>query len=370
MIDAPKTSHPLDINHSMFYNNVLTPLESYPSSLVFISLYNPSFKSSVNIYFSNSIFSKTNATRAGSYIYAIDTGLQDGRYKVLKMYINKVTAYNNFNTNYYVNTKTEFMKIVNAKALFNGYNYFINNFGSIFDITNTIISLSGHLNIIGNNGYMGTGFKVKGSSFFILRSGLNATFINNTALTIGGAIYAMADDDFTPCMFQNNTGNANNISMTFIDNTASEAGSSIYSNNLYECNTYNDNTMLDYKKVFSFSSKHRNISMPPTLLCWCDVSCNVTNATIEYNLSTFIRPGQNIELQLGAVYTSQYYSTKQHGYAAVTFLLIDRKNVHYAPSWQVSANKLYWKNRTVLQSLKLKMSLILCHLPLLYHLVH
>uniref|UniRef100_A0A1X7SSX6 Right handed beta helix domain-containing protein n=1 Tax=Amphimedon queenslandica TaxID=400682 RepID=A0A1X7SSX6_AMPQE len=116
------------------------------------------------------------------------------------------------------------MKIVNAKALYiNGFNNFSYNFGSIFDITNTIISLSGQLNIIGNNGYMGTGFKVKGSSIFLLCSGLNATFLTNTALTIGGAIYAMADDDFIKCMFQNNTENANNISMTFIDNTASEA---------------------------------------------------------------------------------------------------------------------------------------------------
>ena len=292
MIDVSKANSPLNLNHSMFHKNVLTPLESNPSSLVFISLHNPSFKSSVNIYFSNSVFSKTNATRAGSCIYAIDTGTQDSRYKVLKIYITNITAHNNFITNYYGNTKTEFMKTVNAKVLYiNGFNTFSYNFGSVFDITNTIISLSGHLNIIGNNGYMGTGFKVKGPSLFLLCSGLNATFINNTALTIGGAIYAMADDDFTQCMFQNNTGNATNISMTFIDNTASEAGSSIYSNKLYVCDTY---AMLDYKKVFSFSSQHRYISMPPSSICLCDVPCNANDARNEHNLGASIRPGQNI----------------------------------------------------------------------------
>ena len=334
MIDISNISYPLDFNRSVFDSNILTQKKSIHSSIVFISLDDPSIKSEVNIHFNNSVFTKTNAIRAGSCIYAIDAGTQQSRYKVLSIYLNNITAYNNFKTNYYGNTNTEFIKIENAKALYiNGFNNFSYNFGSIFDITNTIISLSGQLDIIGNNGYMGTGFKVKGLSIFLLCSGLNATFTNNTALTSGGAIYAMADDDFTKCMFQNNTNNAaTNISMAFIDNTALEAGSSIYSNNLYECDKYNYKyNMLDYKKVFSFSSKHRNISMPPTSLC---LSCKANGVTNENNS---VRPGQNIELQLAAVYTNNN-SIMQYSYAAVTFLLIDRKNVHSAPSWQVSAN--------------------------------
>ena len=337
MIDTSDISYPLDFNRSVFDKNVLTQLKSIHSSIVFISLHNPSFKSAVIIHFNNSVFTNT---REGSCIYAIDTGTQQGRYKVLTIYLSNITAHNNFKTkNYYGNTNTEFIKIENAEGLhINGFNNFFHNFGSIFDITNTIISLSGQLNITGNNGYMGTGFKVRGSSFFLFSSELTATFINNTALTIGGAIYAMADDGSSKCMFQNNTINAaTNTSMTFINNTASEAGSSIYSNNLYGCD--HDENMLDYNTVFSFYSKHRNISMPPTSLCLCDVhvSCNANDVTNEHNLSAFIRPGQNIGLQLAAVYTPYHY-LNVHGYAAVTFLLIDRHNVHSVPSWQVSAN--------------------------------
>uniref|UniRef100_A0A1X7TZK9 Uncharacterized protein n=1 Tax=Amphimedon queenslandica TaxID=400682 RepID=A0A1X7TZK9_AMPQE len=328
------TSTPLHFMNSEFIDTVLYQPPSNPSSVIFIGLYNPSSHSTVNINLNNSVFTNNNATASGSCIYAVDTGTQS---EVLNVYLNNITAYNNFKTNNkFGNTMAELIKIGNAKGLYiSGYNNLSYNFGSIFDITNTIIYLSGQLNIIGNNGYMGTGFKVQGSSYFLLSNGSNVTFINNTALTIGGAIYAIADDDFHKCMFQSNTNNITNIKMTFISNIASEAGSSIYSNNLYDCKL---NIALDLDTIFSFSSKHGKISIPPTSLYLCNAaSCNANDVTIEYNLSAFIRPGQNIELQLAAVY-SYNYSIMQYGYAAVTFLLIDRDNVHLVPSWQVSAN--------------------------------
>ena len=333
MIDVFDASSPLLINRSVFNDNVLYKPQSYPSSVIFIGLYNPSLGSTVNINFNNSVFMKNNATTSGSCIYATDIGTQG---KVLNIFFNNITAHNNFKTNNkFGNRKAELIKVDNANKLhISGCNNFSHNFGSIFGATNTMIYLNGQLNVIGNNGYMGTGFKVQGSSYFLLSNGLNATFINNTALTIGGAIYAIADDDFNKCMFQNNT-DITNIKMTFIDNTAAEAGSSIYSNNLYECAT-DDSSLNIVIPMFSFSfSKHRNISMPPTSLCMCNVSCNAHDVKNEYNLSAFIRPGQNIGLQLAAVY---YHLITQYGYAAITFLLIDRDNVHSVPSWQVSAN--------------------------------
>ena len=331
------TSTPLRFNNSVFNDTVL---EGAQSSVVSIGLYNPT-KSKVNVHFNNSVFNNTTVTIAGSCIYAINTGIEG---EVLFIYLNNITANSNFIIG---NTRTELIKIDNANELhISGFNHFLHNFGSIFDITNTMIYLNGQLNIIGNNGFIGAGFKVQGSSYFLLYNGLNATFINNTALTIGGAIYAIADNDFqksgSTCLFQNNTKNITNIKMTFIDNTASEAGSSIYSNNLYGCETNGSrlNLMNISKTLFSFSfSKHQNISIPPTSLCLCDVglSCNISDVK---NLSAFIRPGQNIGLQLAAEYTYHYLDLHiiQYGYAAVTFLLIDRDNVHSIPSWQVSAN--------------------------------
>ena len=341
MIDIPDTtSTPLHFNSSTFKKNIIYyGSQSDFLSIVSVGLYNPS-NSEVNVHFNNSVFTNNTAATSGSCIHAVDTGIEG---EVLNVYLTNITAYDNFIANIFGNTRTELIKIDNAKGLhISGYNNFSYNFGSTIEIKNTIIYLNGELNIIGNNGYMGTGFKVHGLSYFVLYNGLNATFTNNTALTIGGAIYAIADDDFNRCMFQSSTDNITNI-MTFINNTAAEAGSSIYCNNLYGCKADTDrlNLMNESSTVFSFSiSKHRNISMPPTSLCLCGLSCNTNDVKIEYNLSNFIRPGQNLEFELAAVYYYYYLHIKllQYGYAAVTFLLINRDNVHSVPSWQVSAN--------------------------------
>uniref|UniRef100_A0A1X7T1U6 Uncharacterized protein n=1 Tax=Amphimedon queenslandica TaxID=400682 RepID=A0A1X7T1U6_AMPQE len=333
MIDIPDTtSTPLHFNNSTFEKNIVwyRP-HSDLLSIVSVGLYNPS-NGTVSVHFTNSVFTNNTATTSGSCIYAVDTGTQGN---ILNIYLNNITAYDNFKTsNKFGNTRAELFKIDNAKELhISGSNHFSYNFGSIFDITNTIIYLNGQLNIIGNNGYIGTGFKVQGQSYFLLSNGLNVTFTNNTALSIGGAIYAIITDlnFFYTCMFQSNTENITNIKMTFIDNTAAEAGSSIYSNNLDYC----------YPKLpFSFyPSRVWNISVPPTSLSLCehrDISCIQFNNTHEYNLSVSMRPGQQIRLQLAAA--GCYQNAVQYGYAAVTFLLIDRDNVHSVPSWQVSAN--------------------------------
>ena len=332
MIDIRNVSSPLHFNRIMINNTVSyqPQNELSRSSVVFIFLYNP-HSATVNIYFNNSVFTNTTATTVGSCIDAINTETTN---RFLDIFLNNITAYGNFRTkNNFGNTRTELIKLQNARLYISGFNNFSYNFGTVFSISSSDINLNGQLNIIGNNGYMGTGFKVQGLSFFYLYNGLNATFINNTALTIGGAIYAIADDGLNKCVFQNNT-NITDVKMTFIDNTATEAGSSIYTNYL-QCEG-------DLNSIISFpSSKHWNISMPPTSLCLCNVSCNTSDVKNEYNLNAFIRPGQNIGLQLAAVYTNKYkfdLHIIQYGYAAVTFLLIDHDNVHSVPSWQVSAN--------------------------------
>ena len=333
MIDIFNVSSPLHFNRIVINNTVLyqPQNELSRSSVVFIGLYNP-HSGTVNISFNNSVFTNTTAATVGSCIDATNTETPN---RVLNIFLNNITVYDNFRTkNNFGNTRTELIKLDNAVLYINGFNNFSYNFGTVFSILSSDINLNGQLNIIGNTGHMGTGFNLNRLSFFHLYNGLNATFINNTALTIGGAIYAIADDGFNKCMFFWNKTNITNIKMTFIDNTATEAGSSIYTNYL-QCEA-------DLNSIISFpSSKHWNISMPPTSLCLCDVSCITSDVKNEYNLSAFIRPGQNIGLQLAAVHTNKHkldLHIIQYGYAALTFLLIDRDNVHSVPSWQVSAN--------------------------------
>ena len=274
MIGVFNVCSPLHFNRTVFQNNLLyqRQAESIRSSVVFIGLYNPlsGTDRTVNIYFNNSVFTNNTATTVGSCIHAINTETSE---KALMIYLNNLTAYNNFRTkNHFGSTRTVLVKVGNAQLYISGFNNFSYNFGTVFGTSSSIINLNGELNIIGNNGYMGTGFKVQGLSYFYLYNGLNATFINNTALTIGGAIYAIADIGDT-CMFQSYTNNITDIKMTFINNTASKAGSSIYSNNIHGCETYDHRVNLMNRfissKIFSFSiSKHRNISIPPTS-CAC-----------------------------------------------------------------------------------------------------
>uniref|UniRef100_A0A1X7T2Z9 Right handed beta helix domain-containing protein n=1 Tax=Amphimedon queenslandica TaxID=400682 RepID=A0A1X7T2Z9_AMPQE len=236
MINIFNVSSPLHFNRTVFKNTVLhhPETESSWSSIVFVGLYNPS-SGAVNIYFNNLLFTNNTATTAGSFIYAINTETLN---RVLNIHLNNITAYNNLRKkDHFGSTRTEFVKVDNAKLYTSGFNNFSYNFGTVFGISGSDIYLNGQLNIIGNNGYMGTGFKVQGLSYFYLFNELNATFINNTALTIGGAIYAVADDS-NNCMFQSNTNNITNIKVTFINNTALEAGSSIYSNKIYECEAF------------------------------------------------------------------------------------------------------------------------------------
>ena len=119
--------------------------------------------------------------------------------------------------------------------LLTGNSTYANNRGSVFGISNTKVILDGRLHFENNTGNSGSAFMLTGSSRFILKDGLNATFIHNVAFTTGGAIYAY-NDITSECMFTP-LGNGSNATMLFINNSATYSGNSIFSNNLYNCST-------------------------------------------------------------------------------------------------------------------------------------
>ena len=101
-----------------------------------------------------------------------------------------------------------------------GSSSFTNNFGFVFYVQNAKIVLDGLLNFTNNFAYIGSAFHVIGSSWFVLNESLKANFTGNSAMTIGGAIYA-SNEQTNECMF---TPNGSNISMLFYNNTASYSG--------------------------------------------------------------------------------------------------------------------------------------------------
>ena len=297
---------------------------------VFIGAYNSS--TNIKVIFSNSVFRNNSIhTTKGLCLYAINHGSQCEAFGI---YLHNITAHNNFQADVSI-AKAGLFAITNAELFIFGGKYH-NNFGSVFDVTDVKIMIIGNITFIKNKGEIGPAFQVHGKSYFILFNESNTTFINNTALFKGGAIYAFADySDFDECMFQRYDDSGTNIKMTFINNKATMAGSSIYSNNLYDCsNNGKDKSNKDleylYYSIFILS---RNISMPPDSLCLCNAKTKpICNKKVALGIQTY--PGQTIRLWLAA--EERYTHTNQ--YAVVLFVIIDRKSPFSVPSWQVSAN--------------------------------
>ena len=137
------------------------------------------------------------------------------------------------------------------------------NYGSVFVIMNSNVYLEGSVLFDSNIGHNGAALSLKGNSYIYLKKGLNASFLNNAAQSLGGAICATGASSFQ-CTFQLLSNDTTDISLKFINNTAALAGNAIYSTKLYECsiikghimNNLTDyyNTIINYAPVPDISS--------------------------------------------------------------------------------------------------------------------
>ena len=113
---------------------------------------------------------------------------------------------------------------------------FSNNYGSVFRVLESCVTLQGYLYFTNNIANRGPAFMLEFNSVLYLMNELKANFINNTAQSVGGAIYASGDLFQNNCTFQHfNMSLVSNISLYFANNTATLAGDAIYSTNLYNC---------------------------------------------------------------------------------------------------------------------------------------
>ena len=140
--------------------------------------------------------------------------------------------------------------IINGSIIHPGN--FSQNYGSVFEIVKSTVVLQGYLSFLNNTADHGPALRLLENSLVYLQEGLNATFANNKAKSLGGAIYA-AGKLFTkdPCTFQLDLGNYSDIVMSFINNVAALAGNAIYSQKIYNANCYiNNTTPRIYRKLF------------------------------------------------------------------------------------------------------------------------
>ena len=276
---------------------------------------NSKFSNTVTVSISNSCFTRNSVNTTGSCIFATTIDSEMGGYEIgkrLQIIMTNITALNNAP----LDTMTPIAKagmftFVNIKSVnvTGSNNSFCHNFGSVFEVINTAIFLSGTMYFNENTGEKGSAIKLHGNSVLYFENGLRGTFFGNTALTKGGAIY-IYDESYTVikyCKFQSSVTSDNisqlNISLLFINNTAGESGNSIFSTSIYNCyvNDYYFNISQAsnyYSKIFNFvsSSSLNHLSTVPERRCICDHD-QCTNIHYVYTLYS----GQTLHIPMAAM---------------------------------------------------------------------
>ena len=197
--------------------------------------------------------------------------------------------------------------------------HFSSNIGTVILAIRSDITLEGHVVFHNNTGINGGAIMLIGDSVIYLTQGLQAIFTNNTALSSGGAIYALANTlSLTHCTFQVNLSNYNNISVLFDNNTANVAGKSVYVSKLYNC--YIGNEYITSTKIYDciFNNYTRDIYTTPIKLTICDSD----NSDIPYTNDTY--PGQTNTFSMAAI-----DAVGHHSYSIVTIAAVNETNFGY-----------------------------------------
>ena len=248
-------------SHQGYVSNCSFSDHSLPTrnakGVIYFYIHNPSKKINVTLIISQSNFTSIETRGTGICLHAVsdisDNFAINGTAQII---LTDITAVRNTQTkNLYTRNYHHSIFVIENfdHILLTGNSTYTNNYGSVFGISNTKVILGGRLHFENNTGNSGSAFILTGSSRFILDDRLNATFINNVAFTSGGAIYAY-NDITSECMFTPQA-NGSNITMLFINNSATYSGNSIFSNNLYSCSTMNLNPAVVAKNFYHALSR-------------------------------------------------------------------------------------------------------------------
>ena len=187
--------------------------------------------------------------------------------------------------------------------------------------SNVNIVLRGKITFENNHGFNGGAISMYDNSIIFFQEGSDILFKGNTALRSGGAIYAnsLGSAISQTCVMQvlgpsrviGSEANLLNLSITFENNSAHEAGNSIFGDPLFQCfylpeasiihtNFYDSNSEV-YNLIFKFTSKIKNqiseISSNPERVCICrNSSFNALDCNNISRMSVF--PGQTFTVYL------------------------------------------------------------------------
>ena len=150
---------------------------------------------------------------------------------------------NEINTLSPVSSSSALFSLTGVTCIINGTeehpSEFRENYGIVFVcLDSTSIHMYGTVIFADNQATSGSALNLEGDSRLYFMNGLNATFVNNKASSLGGAIYAVVHKKMSGMcafIFQSINPNKNIINVNFINNSAIDGGSSIYAYPLSDC---------------------------------------------------------------------------------------------------------------------------------------
>ena len=333
---------PLTISNCSFTANPHHSDKDTSLGIIYLYFYNP-LKVHTIVKFRKVNFTLIRSSGTGSCLYAL-SDVRDSnslRNDYVQVIMEDITAEKNFQNDRFIHTyKLSLFAMQNiGTLLLNGPSSFTDNYGSVFGVMNTKIILEGMLLFQNNAAYTGTVFYVSGSSWFILRDSLNATFIGNSAMTKGGAIYAY-NEQMQECTF---TLNGSIIGILFYNNTASYSGNSVFSNNLYNCragqNFINSSNADSFYHNISNGTLDGGLSTIANRLClsWQQ---NIFNCANREKI-TFVYPGMTLQLPIVALDVLNKVTFAEIWLALMNFTPFDVRNLAYPSlnkNWYVSSD--------------------------------
>ena len=343
------TYRPLSVINTTFSHNgvqFLPSLPSWSSGAISIEIYKGNkekyLSPSIILLFRNLTFESNDVYDTGSCIYGVTYVYHyiEEMENNVNFILESIIAYNNPSLLVVKSSR----KVYIPKSLFRFLNVhfvtingsitnpgnFSHNYGSIFKLSGSNVILGGHLIFDSNIADHGAALSMLGNSQIYLTAGFKANFTNNTAQSFGGAIYAAGDTFLrAPCTFQLYSNNSNDISLTFKNNTATLAGTNIYSVTLYRCYLRNGSMEKIGMKEFDMY-KHIFKGIPSSSISSLAHSIHLCNATTHYN--TY--PGKTLHIPVKVL-----DHNGSPTYAVVTVAAFEKSNNLKPVKWWFSDNQ-------------------------------
>ena len=222
-------------------------------------------------------------------------------------------------------------KEVNLYGLKPKETMFTNNRGSAIFCSSCNLYLYGYIEFIDNDAVVGAALRLLSDSTIYFTQRLYVKFIRNTVYTVGGAIYIVDENKLrSDCAIQFQIEKQfiytiyppPDINLTFIDNSATLTGHSLFGHPIYNCSQApSTNFIIDslklpdlYEQVFNITS-NLDVSSVPTALCICNETeekgpqC-INDKTV--NITTY--PGKTFNISILSV-DSNYNPTYGAAYS-------------------------------------------------------